>query len=106
MVADALQWSATFGLGVLFVFFAGGNAWTLARAWWKGYPTALVLFVGGVSGALAVSLAPVPGLARWLWLPVLLDVGSLRPLSRMLLHGLRRLEQFHRPDDQYKRPMW
>lgn len=96
MITDTLQWSAAALLTVLFLFFAGGNGWTQLRAWWKGYPTTLVLFVGGLSGALALVLAPLPGSGRWLWLPLLLDVGSVRPLLDMLRRGLRRWEQPHR----------
>ncbi|KAB7619568.1 hypothetical protein [Alkalilimnicola sp. S0819] len=87
-----LQGLAAGALALVFVFFALGNAWTLIRARSRRQGTSLALFVGGLCGALAVLVAPLAGSARWLWLPLLLDLGTLLPglaltRRRLLTHS-------------------
>jgi hypothetical protein len=49
----------------------------------------MVPVIGGVAGALACLVAPVVGLARWAWLPLVLDVGCA-PLLALTVVAVRR----------------
>jgi hypothetical protein len=50
----------------------------------------MVPVIGGVAGALAFVVAPIPGLARWAWLPLVLDVGCAPLLAFALGNVVRR----------------
>jgi hypothetical protein len=50
--------------------------------------------VGGVSGSLALLACPIPGAARWAWVPLVLDPGgallALLAALAWLIEGVRR----------------
>lgn len=55
----------------------------------------LTPLIGGVSGALALLLCPIPAVQRWAWLPLVLDLGCVYTLASFLyvvfiLKGFRR----------------
>lgn len=70
-------------LGAVFVLVALGNsvgmllALRRKRAEGSAGGVSLVPFVGGVAGALGCLVAPVPNVARWGWLPLLVDLGCV-----------------------------
>lgn len=62
---------------ILFVWCAGFNASILWRAFVRRRKApSWIPFIGGLSGALALLLVPVPGARSWWWLPLLLDWGT------------------------------
>jgi hypothetical protein len=70
-------------LGLLSLCWIVSNAMVLA--WWllRGRRESLVPFLGGISGCFALLICPVPGAARWAWLPPLLDIGCLPLILRL-----------------------
>ena len=45
-----------------------------------------VPLVGGLSGAVSLSVVPVPGVGDWWWLPLLTDWGSIPGLGFTVLY--------------------
>ena len=89
------RWVAVVVLGALAVALAAINAWVVARGGftrrWIGRSVAPVL--GGLSGALALVLAPVGDLderAGVVWLPLVADLGCAAFLVRSALGALWR----------------
>jgi hypothetical protein len=78
------QWVFTGSFGLMWVLIAGSNWFYVWDAYRRGGGTSLTLFLGGVFGAVAVLVCPLPGLKPWAWLPALLDPGSLPALVRIL----------------------
>jgi len=83
-------------LGSAFVLVALGNsvgmllALRRRRAEGSEGGVSFVPFVGGVAGALACLVTPVAGLARWAWLPLLVDFGSVPLLVITAVAMVRR----------------
>ncbi|MBK7400032.1 MAG: hypothetical protein IPJ34_28215 [Myxococcales bacterium] len=83
-------------LGAVFVLVALGNSLgmllALRRKRAEGSPggVSFVPFLGGVAGALACVVAPVHGVARWAWLPLLVDFGCAPLLTWTAIATARR----------------
>ena len=75
-------------LALLFVFHAVRNLRVMNAAPTSATPGSMRItpLVGGACGAVACLLAPWPWLAKWWWLPLLLDLGAL-PYMLMALIG-------------------
>lgn len=89
------RWVAVVVLGALALALAAVNAWVVARGGftrrWIGRSVAPVL--GGVSGALALVLAPVGDFderAGMAWLPLVADLGCAAFLVRSAVGALLR----------------
>lgn len=66
--------------GVLALFWlwtAVRNAVCMHQARRHRATTSLLLFLGGVAGGLAMLICPLPGTNWWIWVPAMLDVGSI-----------------------------
>ena len=74
---DITRWLVAGLLGAFWLLCAASNLVSLIGAANRKGSTSLTLFIGGVAGALSLVVCPVPGTARWAWLPPLLDVGSV-----------------------------
>lgn len=83
-------------LFAVFVLAAIGNSlgtlMVLRRKRAEGTPggVSMVPVIGGVAGALACAVAPIPGLARWAWLPLVLDIACVPLLGLTLIAAVRR----------------
>lgn len=78
------QWVFTGIFGLMWGLIAGSNWFSLVDAYRRGGATSLTLFLGGIFGAVAMLVCPLPGLKLWAWVPALLDPGSIPALVRML----------------------
>ena len=72
-----MAWMLSVSFALLWLFIAGQNAYLLWQAKQQQTSTSLVLFIGGVFGALAVLALPMPNTAYWCWIPLVLDVGCV-----------------------------
>jgi hypothetical protein len=64
---------------VLLAVFVSGATVNLAVAWRfcsRGQRESLIPFLAGCAGAVGFLILPVNGLARWWWIPLVIDLGS------------------------------
>jgi hypothetical protein len=73
-VAALAPWSYTIGFGLMAMWIMGANIRSLLEAGQGS--SSLILFLGGVFGALALLAAPPVFLKWFAWLPVVIDPGS------------------------------
>lgn len=81
-----MAWMLSISFGLLWLFIAGQNAYLLWQAKLHHHSNSLVLFIGGVFGAVAVLILPVANSVYWCWLPLVLDVGCLPVLWKIWRH--------------------
>jgi len=74
---DIIRWVIAGLLAAFWLLCAGGNLTSLIGAAIRKGSTSFILFFGGVAGVLSLFICPLPGAARWAWLPPLLDIGSV-----------------------------
>lgn len=72
-----MHWFLFFVLSALCVWVVVGNAATVLAAWFAKRGGSLAPLIGGLSGMLALLIAPIPGWRAWWWVPLVLDLGSL-----------------------------
>ena len=65
------------------------NALTLVRYLAKGRRGSAMPLIGGVAGAGALWLLPIPGAGAWWWVPLILDYGSLPLLAYYAIMKVR-----------------
>jgi hypothetical protein len=82
-----IRWVLAGALALVWLFFALGNAAALVNGLIRKKPVSFGLFVGGIAGAVSLMVVPLPGFARWVWLPPLIDVGC-GPVLISMLWGL------------------
>lgn len=92
-----LWWMIGALCAVVFALLAFFNAWTVANYFRTRKHVSAIPLVGGIAGAIALSILPVNHLASWWWLPLLLDYGSLPMFvyffARHVTAGLRKGEK-------------
>jgi hypothetical protein len=85
-----IKWIASV---ILFLVFAL-NAFLNAMNFWRGIRGAKtgssIPLVGGISGAIALSIVPWPAANRWWWLPLFLDYGCAPLLTFIVFWMLFR----------------
>lgn len=83
-------------LFAVFAFVATGNAVGVVQAMRRrradptGSGFSMVPLLGGLAGALACVVAPLRGLARWWWVPLVVDLGCAALLVFAATAVLRR----------------
>jgi hypothetical protein len=60
----------------LFGLIALGHGFGLARYLLCRKPFSVIPLIGGIVGAAGLGMSPEPSLARFWWIPLLLDYGS------------------------------
>lgn len=76
-----------------------GNAVAIVRFRRSGRRMSSVPLVGGIAGALAAVIAPLPALRPWLWVPLVVDVGCVPMLLASLIGSVRRAKRAGRTDE-------
>ncbi len=66
-------WSVAILLGLFWLYVATFNLLT-TFAIRRG---SIAPLIGGIAGGIACLVCPMPGVARWAWLPLLLDLGCV-----------------------------
>lgn len=79
-----MPWVQSGIFGLMWLLVTANNIASLVAARKQGGSTSLTLFIGGIFGAIAVLALPLQGTWPWMWLPALLDPGSLPALYRIL----------------------
>jgi hypothetical protein len=95
---DIIRWVIAGLLAAFWLLCAGGNLMSLIGAAMRKGSTSFILFIGGVVGALSFFICPLPGTARWAWLPPLLDIGSI-PVTLAMLYGFITRRRSSRHDN-------
>ena len=92
-MGEVLQWVACGAFGIVFAIFLISNWLSLIGTLRTRKPTSLVFpFVCGPVCALSCWLSPSELLARWAWLPLVLDfslLGLLGALAAALLRTIK-----------------
>jgi len=84
-----IWWALAFLLGVVFLWVATLNAIVLWQGGFRRKKTSSwIPLIAGLSGSLALVVAPLPQVRRWWWIPLILDWGSLPGLLFTLGHSL------------------
>jgi len=96
---DIIRWVFAGILAAVWLLFAAGNASSLIAAALRRGSTSLVLFAGGIAGALSLLISPLPGTARWAWVPAILDMGCI-PAVFAICYGLITQRGSQEPDEQ------
>jgi len=93
---QAILWGATVVMFVLFIFLATVNG---SVPWFyfveHKEPPSWVPLLGGIFGAIALFIVPVPGAKHWWLLPFFLDYGSIPGLTHTLISYLLRIWRKH-----------
>jgi len=77
-------WIYSLSFGLIWFLITTGNIFSLISAAQRKGSTSLILFIGGVAGIISVLTAPFPDSYLWLWVPALIDPGSLPALGSIL----------------------
>jgi hypothetical protein len=85
-----IRWIVSSILFLFFAFIAFFNAVNFLRGIRGARASSSVPLVGGVLGAIALSIMPWPAANRWWWLPLLLDYGCAPLLTFIVVWILFR----------------
>jgi hypothetical protein len=100
-----MMWAVTLLLGVpsallIPLNWLGFIGWMAAvRRGHKGGYSFAPPFLCGIAGAIACLVCPWPGVWRWAWVPLLLDLSILLLLAAAVLHVVARLIGSRSPFD-------
>lgn len=102
---DVLLWTITLILAVPSALLIQLNwlsfiSWAIARRRGnKGGHSFAPPFLCGIAGAIACLVCPWPGVSRWAWVPLVLDLSILLMLTCCVLHVLARVTGLRSPFD-------
>jgi len=90
-ILDVIRWILASALALVWLAFASWNAWSFLISLGFGRPRPRYTWplIGGLAGALAMVLCPLPGSSLWLWVPLVLDAGCI-PVFSLLWWEARR----------------
>jgi hypothetical protein len=64
------------------------NAGIICRWMFTGKKSSVIPVIGGISGALGLFAIPFEGFAKWWWIPLFTDMGSIPNLLVVVWHLL------------------
>ena len=85
-ILDIIRWVLAGLLAAVWLLIAAGNLMSVIGATIRKGSTSFGLFIGGIAGAVSLLICPLSGTGRWVWLPVLLDIGCI-PAAVAMLYG-------------------
>lgn len=77
MVLETLRWVVASSLGVVWVIIASFNGRGMMHSLLARRMGFVIPFIGGLVGLIGVVVCPLLASNRWLWVPLVLDVGTL-----------------------------
>lgn len=86
-----MSWILGVFLAAVFLLATAGNLGIVLNWLAKGKHGTFVPLVGGLVGCAACYALPLPHLARWSWLPFVLDLGSAYLFIALIVFVLRRV---------------
>ncbi|HEX7289265.1 MAG TPA: hypothetical protein VF532_23980 [Candidatus Angelobacter sp.] len=76
---------ALLGVSAILTFLNAGN---VCHWMFTGKKSSLIPLIGGISGTLGLLAIPFAGFAKWFWIPLVADLGTIPNLLLVAWHFL------------------